>query len=142
MNPNNREFHNLEPYTLEWWMYLEGRAREEKEVANNLYQAETYEFGYKRKDLLKGHDRNWDKYNNLVAYIRSRIVQKYGEQSQGPVSLKRIVIGLIEELQKDKEKTCQVCGDLETAGWKECGCHVEGINEGLTIAISKLQKAL
>jgi len=64
------------------------------------------------------------------------------EQSPEMGRVDAVVSGLIDELQQDKEKVCQVCGDLDSAIWKECGCYVEGINEGLAIAISKLQKAL
>lgn len=36
------------------------------------------------------------------------------------------------------KKQCDTCGD---GGWKECGCHVEGFNEGIQIAIKEVRKA-
>lgn len=43
--------------------------------------------------------------------------------------------GFIDLLEREKESKCNCCGDIETAGWKECGCSTEGSNEGIDKAI-------
>lgn len=79
--------------------------------------------------------------DNLLDAIKS---ERTSEANGEVRPLEGIVSGkaLIDELKKLKKDECQCCGDLDEAIWKECGCHIEGINEGLTIAISKIQKAL
>jgi len=46
----------------------------------------------------------------------------------------------VEMLQKQQNKICSCCGDLEKAGWKECGCDQEGFNRGIEKAIEMFIK--
>lgn len=46
----------------------------------------------------------------------------------------------VEMLQKQQNKVCSCCGDIDKAGWKECGCDQEGFNRGIEKAIEMFIK--
>lgn len=47
---------------------------------------------------------------------------------------------IINRLELLLQEKCISCGNIEKSGWKECGCHTEGINDGIKNAIALLKE--
>lgn len=82
-NPNCKEFHNIKPFTLEWWMWFEWRVREELDVAIGAHDSAMVSFGFNSTVALK-HEKDIRRYRELSDWIRQRIIKKYGESNNNP----------------------------------------------------------